>query len=1098
MIEVKNLKKKYIPKVGSAVNALNGVNLQIEETGLVFILGKSGSGKSTLLNLLGGLDKYDSGDILIKGKSTEEFNQSDFDSYRNTLVGFIFQEYNLLDDFSVGANIALALELQGEKATEEEVNQILRKVDLDGYGNRKTNELSGGQKQRVAIARALVKNPEIILADEPTGALDSNTGIQIFNILKELSNEKLVIVVSHDREFAEKYGDRVIELSDGLIISDIKKVATKINHDDIKELKYIENEGFIIDDEYKLTIEDLDKINEYLKKNQKIEIKTKKSRKDSHLMVFEESKNNIKIKKYDYNFEMIKSKLPFMMAFKMGASGLKYKKIRLVFTILLSMVSFVLFGITDTLASYNEVNAHTNSIKNNKINDLIYVKEERKEVIYDDYKYTNVEHKGLDAKDLSTLEKITGLEIKPVYSIKENDYDIPYSFDKYLEESLDNSGNNYYFRSIAGFIYLDMKDIDELGFKLYGNLPINDNEIVIPKYMFQHFQEYGYVDETNKLKISADKFKNFEDIIGFPIKFENPIDKKDFSYNITGVIDTNFKTNEFDVLKGTLRPNYTLLENFRQKLIRSYNNLAIITNNHMSSLVFESENKITVKGSRFSISFNNYQFFYENVEKINKNSNFLFFDKNKSKLNNNEIIVDYYTYMYLDRSNKSREISNFPNYSNSYNRYIELVDENYNKKLYDYATDNYLRLHQEGFFEDSINPEIDRDKKISKIIETLKYYYYYLPGTWFDKSGIALKREAINETPMNLEEEIVTISGSYNEINTEVINEMALVYAINNYQEAYENGFFDNYNDASIRFDQLDLIEMYKHHIKQYNPFDKTYTSDTWGDIFNDSVKKYLINNIEDFDVISGTQSFDNYNEEDKELTNKLNLDVKIVGINFYDFNTKNLRSDPKITVSDFNHKIINDLTNANPYGFFIAKMPKSQSEIKNLIKSNYKPFEDNFYYRIKNEITPAIDLTKMFVEDTTKIFLYIAIGFALFSGFMLSNFIATSVAHKKREIGILRALGARSNDVFEIFLYESLIIALINFLFSLITTIITVELINNYLRQGIGLKLTIFNFGVRQIILLLLISVVVAVIASFLPVYKFAKKKPVDAISNK
>ena len=138
----------------------------------------------------------------------------------------MFQEYNILEEFTVGANIALAMELQGHKSTGTELNRILDEVDLTGYAQRKPNELSGGQKQRVAIARALIKNPEIIMADEPTGALDSKTGKQVFDTLKKLSKTKLVIVVSHDRDFAEQYGDRVIELADGRIVSDIKKSLT--------------------------------------------------------------------------------------------------------------------------------------------------------------------------------------------------------------------------------------------------------------------------------------------------------------------------------------------------------------------------------------------------------------------------------------------------------------------------------------------------------------------------------------------------------------------------------------------------------------------------------------------------------------------------------------------------------------------------------------------------------------------------------------------------------------------------------------------------------------------------------------------------------
>ena len=222
MLETRELVKIYKPKKGVPVTALNKISLKFPEKGMVFLLGKSGSGKSTLLNVLGGLDKYDGGEIIIKGVSSKNFKQQHFDSYRNTYVGFIFQEYNVLDEFSVGANIALAIELQGRRASDSEINDILKQVDLEGFGARKPNELSGGQKQRVAIARALVKKPEIIMADEPTGALDSATGKQVFDTLKKLSAEKLVIVVSHDREFAEQYADRIIELSDGCVISDVE------------------------------------------------------------------------------------------------------------------------------------------------------------------------------------------------------------------------------------------------------------------------------------------------------------------------------------------------------------------------------------------------------------------------------------------------------------------------------------------------------------------------------------------------------------------------------------------------------------------------------------------------------------------------------------------------------------------------------------------------------------------------------------------------------------------------------------------------------------------------------------------------------------
>ena len=208
---------------------------------MVFLLGKSGSGKSTLLNVAGGLDIPDEGEIILNGTSSKNFTQTDFDSYRNTYIGFIFQEYNILNEFNIEQNLALALQLQNKPSDKQAIEDILAQVDLSDMGKRKPNTLSGGQKQRIAIARALIKNPEIIMADEPTGALDSKTGNQVFETLKKLSENKLVIVVSHDRDFAEKFGDRIIELKDGKIIHDYSK--TKLS-----PVRASDNLNFIGDD----------------------------------------------------------------------------------------------------------------------------------------------------------------------------------------------------------------------------------------------------------------------------------------------------------------------------------------------------------------------------------------------------------------------------------------------------------------------------------------------------------------------------------------------------------------------------------------------------------------------------------------------------------------------------------------------------------------------------------------------------------------------------------------------------------------------------------------------------------------------------------
>jgi len=525
-------------KSGVLVKALDGVSLKLPDKGMVFILGKSGSGKSTLLNVLGGLDKFDEGDIVIKGKSSKDFKQKDFDSYRNTYLGFIFQEYNLLDNFTVGQNVALAMKLQGVKPTSEQINEILKEVDLNGLGDRKPNELSGGQKQRVAIARALIKNPQIIMADEPTGALDSKTGIQIFDTLKKLSKTKLVLIVSHDREFSERYADRIIELKDGKIISDVS--ASTSNKKTSDDITYLADE-IKVKQGYTITNSDLKEINKFLKHNKgDVRIKSIKDSISGKTKFVQTDEK--KIKSNDNDFVSIKSRLPLSHAFKMGMAGLKHKKFKLALTVFLSLVSFVMLGLSSTLMLFNGGTCLTDNWNSNTLINYYNIGKfgvQKSKGFFGSTYYSSVG--GLFSDELNQIDKIFPLK----------DYTIlldgctseePYSSSISFSNNIGNLGGDYNYNVYSNsFNYIGNSSSFNNKFNLLdgGSWPSTEKEVAIPLYIAETFIKYGYNEDglTGIIPISDPK-----QLIGKKLGFSGQSIYGE--YKITGIFKTELDLND--------------------------------------------------------------------------------------------------------------------------------------------------------------------------------------------------------------------------------------------------------------------------------------------------------------------------------------------------------------------------------------------------------------------------------------------------------------------------------------------------------------------------------------------------------------------------
>ncbi len=599
MLQIKNLVKRYTTK-GETVIALDHVSVDFPEKGMVFLLGKSGSGKSTLLNVSGGLDSPDEGEIIVKGKSSKDFSKSDFDSYRNTYLGFIFQEYNILNELTVAENLALALELQGKPREKALVDSLLEQVDLKGYGDRHPNTLSGGQKQRVAIARALIKSPEIIMADEPTGALDSATGAQVFDTLKKLSEEKLVVVVSHDREFAERYADRIIELKDGKIISDMTRSGEETFGDNL-----IEGEkSLTVACGTALSDEEAQKVVSFLKRHKGgVVISAQDETLLERKAVFSETKAEEQPREKDTS-NFIRSKFPMRYAVKMGLSGLKFKPIRLVFTTLLATLAFIVFGVFSTVVTYSPNTICANTLNDSAFSAAVLLKKgyrhttDARAVNQDDYFPVVASLKlHFDEHDIARLEEEhPEMNYIPVLDLGLSPFDLSQSQANPSDEGY--VASNYYaqMRYLNGFITVDDFQTKTPFTLIQGEWPKavsketgEASEVVISKEVLDTFIQYGY---RERYDAPVEEIGSFSDLKGKLITATTGA--ATIYLKVVGIVDTQ---EDFSAYEHLIAGNTTADENDALKELFRYSfaSLGVVADS------FYEENKT------FDISPSNYQ-----------------------------------------------------------------------------------------------------------------------------------------------------------------------------------------------------------------------------------------------------------------------------------------------------------------------------------------------------------------------------------------------------------------------------------------------------------------------------------------------------------
>ncbi len=1105
MLLIRNLEKHYKSKKGLDHHALKNINLEFGDKGFVFCLGKSGSGKSTLLNILGGLDTFDSGDIEIKGKSSKDFKAKDWDSYRNTYVGFVFQEFNIIENYSIFKNIGLALELQGvhKKDIQKHVEGILKTVDLEGYGRRKPNELSGGQKQRIAIARALVKSPEIILADEPTGNLDSITGRQIMDTLKELSKDKLVIMVSHDREYAEKYGDRIIELKDGFVERDMVSVEGKfIDKPSLLNVSTISpKKAVYVPNGEKLDSSHLESINEALSGGNILYIPVSKKQltekdliKINHLLNGEDTvmpiissketndlKDNMTFRvdstletldrfktKSGSSFKLIKSVLPIGNSIKMALVSVWRKKFKLVFSILLFLAAVGLFGFSETVTKFDIADATAETYNEAGIEFI-------------SLSNTN-EILGWDSPEESIVPFSTPI-VERFMSDFDYDYSLLYGFAK-RGVTINTPTEFVEVSRLTGFFVVN--DLSDFNLSIIvGTLPVTSKDIMLTDFVLDYYIEEG-------------TYQTYSSIIGEPFEIEGNL------YNVTGVINTDYETHLYlnDIPQSQYEDNISAIGKYQNNVNTIYSRVFV---NELFYPEYENtfdgfSNYYTFQTPRLNSKdvwdtsyLSNEAFKYNNsLSESDFADQYLFIPNGFTSLRQNEIIISVESIAQLFEISDSEVIR-------------ELINDTREagESVYDVLLEKgYLNIERQVSVVLEGNWERVAENTY-KIVGVIDFGYYYqiqsieemlefLEENEVDLNKYNIDLEESISNPWNLQGQLV---GAYVEtklaaLNVEVISDQDYWNYVLHQELNESNLDFFSFEEFSAEMLILGTA------IRAFENGEEVEIDEQTEAFFN---RGFYIN-IDDDEEFLDEQIVGYYDQYIYDLANEndINPNADYYGY-IQDLAKENLITLPNQQPDMYNPIIFNEFeyNTLNPYQ--TSKAELIVVKLKDL-ESNKKFFATTELqgYNQQTASGTILQLFATFRDDAAGIFRYVSIGLAAFAAILMFTNISSSVLASKKEIGTLRAIGAKGSDVAKIFVIEALIIGGFTTFLAIIALQIGTVQLNNILTEQIGINISIFNSSLVVALEMVGLSLIVVLVAAFLPVKGVTIMKPINAIKNK
>lgn len=1129
MLQLKNISKSY--KTGDLFQkALDDVSLNFRDSEFVAILGPSGSGKSTLLNIIGGLDKYEQGELIIDGVSTKKYKSEDWDSYRNHTIGFVFQSYNLISHQTVLANVELALTISGISKAEREKRAIdvLDKVGLKSQMHKKPNQLSGGQMQRVAIARALVNNPSIVLADEPTGALDSETSVQVMELLKEVAKDRLVIMVTHNPKLANEYSTRIVELNDGQIVSD--------------------SNPFILENESRGVHKNFGKSSM------------------SYLTSIALSFNNLKTK--------FKRTLMVAIAGSIGIIG-----IALILGLSNGVNQFIKDTEEETMISYPiEIDRSSfsmgkmfeNSSEENDGGDITEVKAIQKML------------SAINKNDLSSLKEYfenDGKTINNYSKTIEYKYDITpmiYTLnkEKYVKvnpneamKSMGLSSNNFLFsKNSMNVFYKLPKNADLYKDKYtlkYGSWPSNENEAIVitnSKGALSDFIFYSLgLRDNDELSKMVKKFANRE---------KTDVEEDNISWKYEDIVGREFRVLSSSQLYSYDSKNKVYIENstdspFVENLLKNNSKKLKIVgiaspNSDESSLILKT-------GIWYTDDLET------NLRKISKESEVVKVQKENPDTNIltntpfGEKIKQNLDFAKLFSIDQKKLFEAFKIDSSKLN-----FDANSMKNI-DFS--KYLNSNSDRDFFKSLDIKFDSDKIIGLISNILKGYLDYSskdPSTNYSELPNSISDYMKTDEAKNILKEffskmISKNSGSLitNEKITDIMKSIMSGYPEfakkNNYTDPnkfsqYLLEYFKtsearakvsaetrkllNSLGENLKIDNKDISELakalsngYLKYAKENNKPDPSKLKDSFNSyLATDEAKNMISSGVND--LIKGSLQ-GNQNSSQSFVENLMKNISTAIANNIKDVLTSSMKNLPQaisIDPSKFGNAFSMNLNEEEIKSFIMAMANSNESSYENNMKLfNYaedndiskisiypKDFEakksiisllDSYNEMRKNnseedKMITYTDLVGAILSSVTTIInviSYVLIAFVsislIVSSIMIGVITYISVLERKKEIGILRSIGASKKNISQVFNAETGIIGLFAGLLGVGITYLLLIPINIVIRKVTEMPNITAYLSVPQAITLILISMILTLIGGFIPAKSAAKQNPVEAL---